>query len=356
MNKPFSRTLVNPLFLFVCTLMTMGALMVVLYYMSGLAYNEQPIALHHVTSQQLQEVKGNPARVDVGLYIDSFDTFDMISDKFIFNGILTFVFDARQVTLKELEKITIAHGKFLYRSDPIVFSEHDRTTAHYHIRAQCAGNLNYAWYPLEDHRLSIVFVDANVTVHDLVFTINKTDFIAPEMDTQGWHKFATIADAGYLETLVKQHAIQSPAVVFAIEYGQYSNLRNMMTILLPMLLLFVVALFSIIIDPADGFTFALTIPVQVIAGFIAFRFVVESMSPKVGYFMYSDYFFLFFLFLTFIILIFNTLGIGFGSLARKIMIVLFYAIIVLFLILLLHRMDVIFTRQNDISRHAKQIN
>src|SRR5205085_4826973 len=123
---------------------------------------------------------------------------------------------------------------------------------------------------------------------------------------KGWHKFNAHAHAGYLEERLQQEAFRYPAAVFSIDYGRYTNVRNIFMILLPMLLLFFIALFSLIINPRDNFTFVLTIPVSAIAGLISFRFVVEAMSPKVGYFMYSDYFFVLFLVLVFAILIFHT--------------------------------------------------
>jgi hypothetical protein len=333
-----SRTIVSPLFLFGCTVITFCLIALVLNRLSGLAYNEQPIHLKQVTAQM-----PDAQQVEVGLFIDNFDKFDLMRDELIFNGVLTFDFDAKNTEiLEELHNVTFAHAKVLYRSEPMAATNDGRTRVYYQVRVQIFENLNFAWFPFEDHRLSIVVVDQTFNKTPVTFVATKADFRAPDMGFQGWHKFAEDAEAGYLEESIKQDIISYPAAVFSIDYGRHTNVRNIFMIIFPMLLLFLIALFSLIIDPQNNFTFVLTVPVTAIAGLISFRFVVEAMSPKVGYFMYSDYFFLLFLCLMFGILIFNTFGYAVGSFVRKIMLIAFDLIVVLFCFLMVYHIDLMF--------------
>lgn len=334
-QTPGSRTIVSPFFLFGCTLLTLISIAFILHRLSGLAYHEQPIVLQPAT-----QATGTP--VTVGLYIDNFDKFNVIAEEFILNGLLTFEFEEKKVTPEQLNQITFARAKVLHRSEPAISTEHGRTRVHYQVRVQLFEDLDFAWFPFEDHQLSIMLVDRSMKSDGLLFTTDLKNFTVPETDVKGWHKFNTHTQTGYLEEHLNAEVIRYPAAVFSIDYGRYTNIRNIFMILLPMLLLFFIALFSLIIDPRNNFTFVLTIPVSAIVGLISFRFVVEAMSPKVGYFMYSDYFFVLFLSLVFAILIFHTFGYSIGSLVRKVMIVLFDLIVILFCFFMVYHIDTVF--------------
>lgn len=332
----FSSTLVSPLFLFICFLTTLVILVFVIFSWTKIfTPNERKVPLKHLTAEKIKEFGGDPIKVNVGLYIENFDKFDINNDDFIFSGILTFEFDPSLISLDSLKKSSFDRGEILYISAPTTKLSHERLFARYNVKIKFSGSLDYAWFPFEDHLLQIILEDKMLSPRELVFVTNNSDFIAPDMGSVGWHQFDRSAEAGYLEAPLQDGVIQYPAAVFAINYGRYTNVRNIFTILLPMMMLFFIALFSLIIDPSENFTFVLTIPVTVIAGLISFRFVIEAMSPKVGYFMYSDYFFFLFLFLVFTILLFHTFGSSLGTLTRKLLIVMFNGIVVGFLIYLL---------------------
>lgn len=332
----FSSTLVSPIFLFICFLITLIILTVIVFrWTQFFSPHEQRVPLQHLTAEKIKEFGGDPIKVNVGLYIENFDKFDINNDEFIFSGILTFEFDPSLISLESLKKVSFDRGEVLYISAPTTQLEHERLFARYNVRIKLSANLDYAWFPFEDHLLQIVLEDKMLSPRDLVFATTNSDFIAPDMGAVGWHQFGRSAEAGYLEAPLQQSVIQYPAAVFAINYGRYTNVRNIFTIIFPMLMLFFIALFSLIIDPRENFTFVLTIPVTVIAGLISFRFIIEAMSPKVGYFLYSDYFFFLFLFLVFSILLFHTFGSKLGGFIRKLLIIMFNVIVVVFLIYLL---------------------
>jgi hypothetical protein len=328
-----SEVLVSPLFFFICILTTMAFLILLVYrWTSYFTPNEKPAPLHYLTTEKRKEFGGDPATVKVGLYINDFYKFDMNNDEFIFNGILTYEFDPSLISLRTIDSASFDRGDILYSSPATTYLKNSRMFARYDMRVKVSSNLDYAWFPFEDHRLSILLIDKTLTPTDLIFQTSDATFTAPDMNAVGWHKFGSKAEAGYLDAPLGHGQIQYPAVLFTVDYGRYINVRNIVTIMFPMLLLFFVALFSLILDPKDNFTYVLTIPVQTIAGLIAFRFVIESISPKVGYFMYSDYFFFFFLFLMFSILLFHTIGSNLGSFPRKVAIIIFNIIIALVLL------------------------
>ncbi len=332
-----SRTIVSPLFLFGSTFITLALIAFILYRLSALAYHEQAIILHPAPQHLVQQEP-----VTVGLYIDNFDKFDMAREEFIFNGLLTFEFDEKQNLLEQIKGVTFARAKELYRSEPAISTTQGRTHVHYQVRVELFENLDFSWFPFEDHQISIMLIERSLQPHGLQLITDAKNFTVPEMDIKGWHKFSLHAHAGYFEERLRNEILSYPAALFSIDYGRYTNVRNIFMILLPMLLLFFTALFSLIINPKNNFTFVLTIPISAIAGLISFRFVVESMSPKVGYFMYSDYFFVLFLSLIFGILIFHTFGYHVGAFARKIIIMVFDLIVILFCFAMVYHIDTVF--------------
>ena len=98
-----------------------------------------------------------------------------------------------------------------------------------------------------------------------------------------------------LEAPNKEKAIYHPRVIFAIDFNLQS-LRHLFTILLPLILMFFITTFSFSMDPAYYYRSIISLSSGAVTAMLAYRFVIENLSPKVGYFMLSDS--LFFLFLT----------------------------------------------------------
>lgn len=333
--------LVSPLFLFGCFFTTFFLMAVLIYRMTLVfTFGEKPIDMRILTPEKIKEFGGNPAIVHVSLYIQDFYKFDMNNDEFIFNGVLSYEFDPSLISLTSLEKTVLDRGEILHKSAPISRIEHGHIIAKYNVQMKIYGFLEHKWFPFDDHRVSIVFINKAFAPDQLVFKTSSSNFSAPDMSSIGWHKFNSDAQAGYMDISSKGEVMHHPAVLFTIDYGRYKSVRGSFIIILPMLILFFTALFSLIVDPTKNFTFVITMPMTTIAGLITYRFVIESLSPKaIGYFMYSDYFFLFFLTLMFTILLFHAFASHTRIVFRKILILVFNAGVILFTLYLFSLMS-----------------
>lgn len=334
------KAVVNPLYLFFCIFATISCFVFLVYHGTMLfETSDEPIKVMHLTPAKRKEFGGNPITVDVGLSVNHFRKFNMNANDFEFEGVLTLAFDPALISLQTVEQVSFMMGEILYKSAPSTYVWHGKMYAHYNILVRFSNYINYTLFPIDDHTLSLLLINKYVSPAEIIFEAKNDDFVvSQDISFIGWHKMGQSVDAGYVEDRLDvdpKDSLYYPAAVFSIDYGRQESLRNTLIIILPMALLFFVSLFSIILDPKENYTLVVTIPVQTIAGLIAFRFVVESLSPQVGYFMYSDYCFFMFLTLMFSILLFHTFGYQAGSLIRKIFIALLCGIAVTVFVFLL---------------------
>jgi len=81
-----------------------------------------------------------------------------------------------------------------------------------------------------------------------------------------------------------------PVATFELDYSQF-NVRDVITLFLPLLLSCYIALFSFSLSSGV----ALGLALGSVTSMLTYRWVIDSLSPHVGYFMMTDYVFVFFL-------------------------------------------------------------
>lgn len=337
--SPIKSNRISPVFLFIVLGITTTLLTaIIINWTSVFMSVDQPVPIQYITAKKI--AGRDPIPVQVSLRINNFETFDMNNDKFIFDGVLSFEFDPSLISLNTLEQISFNNGKILSISAPTTQMIGDKLFARYSIKVQFTNYISYKMFPMDDHRISIILVQKNVSPDEIIFISNNANFVVgQDMNFAGWNNSGQNVETGYLEEGLDQYDknknLSYPAAVFSIDYGRKANIRNTLTIIFPMLALFFIALFSLTLDRDKELNLILSTSTQSIVGLVAFRFVMESLSPKVGYFLYADYFFFLFLFLMFCVLLINMIGDHLNIWGRKILIILLNAIIVLFFLYLL---------------------
>ncbi len=251
-----------------------------------------------------EQFGGSPSEVRVGLYINDFTEFDIIDNEFTFSAIIWFLFDPTLISLDTLSKFSFEKGQIIERAPPITRIIGDKLLARYDIRVKLKSNLNYALFPLDSHLIYIA-VDNNYTSPgDLTMTSSQNDFVvSPEISTTGWKMLGTTFYSGYsisnLEKKEAEYTVAHPRLIFAVAYA-HSGLRQPLTILLPLIFIFFMSLFSFSLEK-KSYDMSLTLSSGAVTGLVAYRFVIESLAPKVGYFMLSDYMFFLFLIAVFFV-------------------------------------------------------
>jgi hypothetical protein len=241
--------------------------------------------------------------VEVGLALENFAEFDILHNRFIAEGIVWFLYDD-PVSISSLEKFSFNKGSIIEKSAPIITMAHGKKMARFHVRFSFTTSLSYRNFPLDDHSISIELKNDSLTASDLKFVSKKENFSqSVDVEMAGWTLVDHQVQAGYGKTVLRhgkdQEVILIPHVIFSLDYDR-SGLHLVVIILLPLLMLFFAALAVFLIRVPSLFDASSTFMGSVFA-LIGYLFVVETISPQVGYMMLSNYMYLSVLVCTFVI-------------------------------------------------------
>lgn len=333
---------VNPWFLLTLMLLTSGILMIIIRHpMTVFETTDPDPFVVSLTPQKAMEFGGMPARVDVGMFIHNFPEFDIVQGIFTVDVIVWFRFDPELVSLDRIEDFKFDKASVVSKRDLGLKLGGVFVIASFDMRIKFNAALNYDNFPLDDHRLNFALSNDQLSPSDATFHSSRTSFIiSSEAKTQGWKYVDKQVKFGYsedkLDPLDKKKNIYHPRVVFSIDYER-AGTRYLISIFLPLLLVFFIALFSFAFDPVTASTYnVVSMSTGAITALIAYRFVIENMSPSVGYFMLSDYIFIYFLIATCIILACNMFGVRVSVLKKKILVALLNLATILLVLYLLN--------------------
>jgi hypothetical protein len=264
---------------------------------------EKPII--HITPEIYARLGATPEFINVGLRINQFKKFNMVASKFEFNGIIWFEFNQYAIDIETLGKFVFEEGTIDYKSSPDVHVTDDRMLVRYNISATVSCPFNYTYFPVDNHRLNIIVANYFVSPSTIIFQSTDPNFIVEQNPTEyGWQLFNKTVSAGFEKSELDPHDPKKtafyPLAIFSLDYTQY-GIRYLLSIMLPLLLLFYLSLFSFS-RPSEE---ELDLSLGGITGILGYRFVIESFSPNPGYFILSDYLFFLFLGATATIFIFN---------------------------------------------------
>lgn len=252
--------------------------------------------------------------VEVGFYINSFPEFSFEKGNFVADGIVWFKFPSGAESLKTLESFTIANGllnsggNLLYISEPIIKLIDNYVLASYNIQVNFTAHVNHKNFPMSDHTLSIVLENKHVTPYELNFVSKKENFLINKENLEiAWEPKELSVQTGYFmapltNSSEKSMEISYPVVVFTIHF-QNIGIRDLVSLYFPLLLIFFIILFCLLLDISDLSRLsyiATAVPILVL-----FRMVIDSVSPSVGYNTHIDYFFYLLVILSLAILLFQ---------------------------------------------------
>lgn len=233
--------------------------------------------------------------INVSFGIFDFIRFDTRENKFIFDGVLRF--DAPALVSQEMiEGFSFERGEIKSKTIIEKTMQNNRAIYHYQVRVDINIPLNYAWYPFDDHALYITLINRKLSTSNYVFSIEKEQFsVIADAATSEWVLHDTTVQAGGVQWLTTKHYEEkdkiSPAIVFGIEYLRVGY-TGLLSILFPLLILFYISLFIFAIDGRATYEAVAQSSLANIAGLIAYRFVIDTVSPVTSYLKLSDYVFI----------------------------------------------------------------
>ncbi len=281
---------------------------------------ERPAPLKSLTPQKIAEWGVMPPRVSIGLDILDFPVIDFVNNQFVFDGIIWFEFDPALLALDTVGKFSFEKGEILQKSEPNTQLVDSKLFARYDIRVRFTSDLEYDMFPFDDHTIFITVVNRTISPVEMVFRSYSSFFkLSSSIAITGWDIKTTAVRTGYseshLDTYDTSKVISHPKAVFSIGFRR-GAIRNSLIILLPMLLIFFLALFSLSFDPEKQMTIIMSLATLGVTSLLAYRFVIENMTPRVGYFVFSDQIFILILAATLIIFMFDIGEVSTGRLTR----------------------------------------
>ncbi len=304
-----TTTYEKPVSLFVqCFMMiiTTSILAFCVYKISKRFYTgDTPPALVQMTPKKLAAFGGTPAQVNVSLLISDFSAFDPVKNEFAFSGIITFECDPDFIKVDMLNQFKFQNAEHVEKSKPYTQIVNSRLWVRYDVKVQFKSAMEYRFFPFDDHRVYIGVIISSLQPNEASFISSVADFDLKDSSIQllGWQLVKKKVKTGYIEAIKDSETIQKnvadPAVLFSADFERLGN-RYAVTIMLPLLAIFFISLFIFSLPP--GSPSVISISTGGVTALLAYRFVIENLSPKVGYFMLSDY--VFFLILTVSLFIF----------------------------------------------------
>lgn len=341
MQTSRSHHTVHPWFHMVLISTTSLLLTVIFYVHLQLFETREALpSLITLTPAQLEE-RGMPTPTTVGLYIRDFSEFDMLRGKFTADLVVWFRCNLAELPLEKLATFTFERATIQSRSEPIIYTVGDSQIVEYNIRASFVMPLNFKDFPLDDHRLDLTLSSPSLSTKEIAVNSDAAHItISPEAYIEGWKLFKKTTRAGYMEHPVnlkeKGLEILHPRIIFSLDFER-SGIRQVASILLPLLVIFFITLLSFSVEPVGSDLYnVISMSVASILALIAYRFVIETISPATSYFTLSDYMFIFFLVAASIILFANALGASLSARGKIIITLLLHvATILLFAYLLI---------------------
>lgn len=245
--------------------------------------------------------------------VRNFPTLDFVANNFTVDAMIWFEFEKNEVSLKTIDQFSFENSKPFYKSPPYVSVHGDKILVKYDVIFDVKTNLNFYRYPLEDHSLSIVltnnFIDSNEMYFDDSADAMSLIFIADTLFISNWLVHSSQCVSGYKSLRFDQYdpkkKLRNPKTIFTINF-QKSGINRILLILLPLFMAIFLALFSFLMS-FNNYQGKPTMGITAITALLGYRFVIQQMSPTVGYFTLTDKIFIFCLLFAFAIFIFQTL-------------------------------------------------
>ena len=274
------------------------------------AIDAQP-PLIPITPKTMSSFAQKPAPVTVGITITDFPEFKVASNTFVMRGIIWFRFDPSLISLSTVEQFSFVKGTLDYRSPALTQLDGDMVIARYDIKATFRTDLYYGFFPFEDHTLYFMLTNATVSPDEMLFDSSYADVLVDNPSVNGWTFDDHRVTVGYQRipfggTLSKK-AITHPVVLVALDFFQ-DSIRYIFTIFLPLLIIFYITMFSFCFDQVEEHSTLVSLTTANIAALVTYRFIIETMTPPVGYPTIADHLYFLFLTITFLTFLINSVG------------------------------------------------
>lgn len=314
MNQNFPRSNSVSLFFQIITLLFTCSFIAFFIYKADKRFcsiDQKPDFFYWIPSNK-KSIAPYAIKVNTGLVINDFSEFDVVNNKFTFSGTIWFEFDPTLISLSKIGQFNFERAQIVYKSEkPQTIFKNNKIIAYYEIVVAFKTNLNYKYFPFDDHTLYLVLFNKSVLPGEMIYsTFPENIKTSKDIYFGDWKTYNNRISNGYISTSTDYNpATLHPAVLFEMAYSR-TGFRYIIVLFLPLFFIFFIELLSFVVSLRTGSAQLTLLQVSAsnIGALFAYRFVIETISPKVGYFLISDYLFFVFLTNSLIIYIINSIG------------------------------------------------
>lgn len=241
--------------------------------------------------QMRKKIRNFASVVRTGMFVKNFEVFDIAQDRFIIGAVVWFEFNTDEVMPATVEKFSFVNGKILEKSPGDVRVTGSRMFIKYDVRAEVKSQLAYQRYPFDDHRISFVLTNNYVTPSELYFTVDNSSFdLADDAFTAHWKVMDRDTSWGYTDLGLDQNDesknVKRPVVTFSVNFSK-AGIRHIVIIFIPLFIALFFALFTFLMGFHER-TSRFRLSVSSLTAILSYRFIIERMMPRVGYFTTTD--------------------------------------------------------------------
>ena len=252
--------------------------------------------------------------INVGLFIRSFPILDLVHNKFEMDSVIWFQFKPYRATLDMIDNFSFAMGTIKTKEKLETKMIGEEMFVKYAVRVVFQTSLDYKNFPFDDHYVSLVLTNKSVSPEEIRLVSKGTLFgKAEDLYTYDWRIVDDEVQYGVLLSKLDEgddsKDVKSPAVVFTLSFEK-SGVRKVLVLFIPLLVLFFLSLFSLLVSERPR-----AMALGALSTLLMFRFVIENMSPNVGYFTIVDKVYTFILVWAFLVFL---LGMYFSYEQKKI--------------------------------------
>lgn len=261
-----------------------------------------------INTEAIKKLGTFAVRVRTGLFIKKFIVFDVNNNRFVADVVVWFEYNPDEIMPATIEKFSFDNGKILERSSPDVKIIDNQVFAKYNVIFELTADLQFHKFPFADHCLPIMMTNNFVTPEEMYYMVDGSSFqMDPKLFSANWRVIDLNVDSGFTHTsLDKENAskkVDSPKALFLINFAK-NSIKPILVIFIP---LFATAIFSLVsfLMRLSNTIGRFTLAISAVTALLGYRFVLEQMMPKVGYFTTADAIYIFLLIFSFICFLFQ---------------------------------------------------
>jgi len=295
-------------------------------FMTFKSYDNVP----SVTPYTLLYKNGVP--IYTGLIIHNFVESDIIKNNISIDATISFAYDPKKVTREQIGQF--GFDEATTEKCQIYYAQYkDLEIATFDIQVRSKMDFNFKAYPLDDHRFWFSLKNSALPIEKYCFKVLPHAFsLGSRMTINNCRAENVNAQAGFVAREVilpeSRHEMYSSRAVFSVDCNPV-DMRHFLSIFLPMYLIFFLTLFSFSFGYSEHVTDVPSIAAAGVPALFAYRFVIETISPDVSYFMISDYLFFLYLVLSLLTFISVSWALNYPARVKKGIIISLYVIMLI---------------------------